>query len=175
MPVVDSMRTRLLDATSAALAQYGPRKLSLTDIATIAGVSRPTVYRYFASKGELLLALSEHEKTRFETEMAEAVHGSKGEERIDRALRFIVDFQRDYSMRGLVAIEPTFMLEQLDQALRTMAAAMVPLFGTRKSVTGATPDDLADLVVRVALSHFLIRGDDAQLLRELRHVAGIRH
>ena len=36
-------RTRLLDATGLGLAQYGPRKLSLTDIAALAGVSRPTL------------------------------------------------------------------------------------------------------------------------------------
>jgi AcrR family transcriptional regulator len=131
------------------------------------------VYRYFASKDELLVALSAHEKARFEAELAEALHGTKGEERIDRALRFIVAFQHEYAMRGLVAVEPGFMLEQLEVALTTMAVAMVPLFTGRKR-TGITPADQADLVVRIALSHFLIRGNDAQLLRELRHVAGIR-
>lgn len=170
----DATRVRLLEATSVAVAQYGPRKLSLTDIAAIAGVSRPTVYRYFASKDDLLVALADHEKTRFEAELAAVLHGSRGEERLDRALRFIVDFQRDYSMRGLVVIEPAFMLGQLEQSLRTMAEAMEPLFGPRRAPGGTTPADIADLVVRIALSHFLIRGDDAQLLRQLRHVAGIR-
>ncbi len=46
----DSTRTRLLDAANVVLAHYGPRKLSLTDVATHAGVSRPTLYRHFASK-----------------------------------------------------------------------------------------------------------------------------
>jgi len=175
MPPADTetTRTRLLDATSAALARYGPRKLSLTDIATIAGVSRPTVYRHFASKDDLLLALSAHEKQRFGAEMAAAIDGLTGTPRLDRALRFIVEFQHDYAMRGLVVIEPAFMLEQLERALRTMASALIPLFETATD-DDVTAADLADLVVRVALSHFLIRGDDAQLLRELRHVAGIR-
>ncbi len=173
----DSTRLRLLDATGVALARYGPRKLSLTDIAALAGVSRPTLYRHFASKEDLLLALADHEKDRFDTELGAALHGLTGAARLDRALRFMVEFQQDYPMRGLVVIEPAFMLEQLETALRTMRAALVPLFEQLDPRSGrgpAGPADLADLVVRTALSHFLIAGDDAtQLLRQLRHVAGL--
>ena len=175
----DSTRTRLLDATSVALAQYGPRKVSLTDIAALAGVSRPTLYRHFASKDELLLALSAHEKARFETELAVALHGLGGSTRLERALRFVVEFQHDHPMRGLVVVEPAFMIDQLERGLRTMRATLVPLFEELSPAAGpgaARPSDLADLVVRTALSHFLIRGDDdGQLLRELRHVAGLAH
>jgi AcrR family transcriptional regulator len=168
-----STRTRLLEATGRALARSGPRKLSLTDIAALAGVSRPTLYRHFASKEELLLALAAHEKQRFEAELAAALKGLTGAARLDRALRFVVEFQRDHAMRGLVAVEPAFMLDQLERALRTMSAALVPLFEPRRRAGGpARAADLADLVVRIASSHFLIPGDDDQLLRELRHVAG---
>ncbi|MCB1004277.1 MAG: helix-turn-helix transcriptional regulator, partial [Acidimicrobiales bacterium] len=34
---------RILDATLEVLARSGPRKLSLSDVATTAGVSRPTL------------------------------------------------------------------------------------------------------------------------------------
>jgi AcrR family transcriptional regulator len=155
----DSTRVRLLDATGVALARYGPRKLSLTD------------------KEELLLALAEHEKQRYDTELAAALHGLEGAKRLDRALRFMVEFQQDYPMRGLVVIEPAFMLEQLETSLRARRASLIPLFeqlGPRAARGGAGPADLADLVVRTALSHFLIAGDDdTQLLRELRHIAGL--
>jgi AcrR family transcriptional regulator len=173
----DSTRSRILDATSVALAQYGPRKLNLTDIATIAGVSRPTLYRYFASKEELLAALSTHEQLRYETQLATAIRGVTGTARLKRALRFIIDFQHDYPMRGLVLVEPAFMLDQLERALRTMAGGLVPLIEEASPAVGsgsARAADIADLIVRIALSHFLIRGDDAQLLRELQHVAGVR-
>jgi len=172
-----STRTRLLDATSVALAQYGPRKLSLSDIATLAGVSRPTLYRHFASRDELLLALAEHEKERFRSELSDALDGLAGPDRLDRALSFIADFQRGYPLRGLVAIEPGFILDQLERALRSMAPALIPLFEELPpavSPNAAGPADLADLVVRTALSHFLIKSDSAQLLRELRHVARCR-
>ncbi len=172
----NATRTRLLDATGLVLAQYGRRKLSLTDIATLAGVSRPTLYRHFASKRELLLALADHEKERFESELAGALEGLAGSARLDRALCFIIDFQHEYPIRGLVAVEPAFMLDQLERALHSMAPTLALLFEERSSPgeAGAVgPSDLADLVVRTALSHFLIKGDDAQLLRELRHVARV--
>lgn len=168
----DATRTRLLEATSVTLAQFGPRKLNLSDIAARAGVSRPTLYRYFSSKEELLNELAVHEKERFRAEMADALHGLEGDARMDRALRFVVDFQRDYPMRGLVAVEPLFMLDQLEVALGTMTKPLIPVFeslGRKKKEATA----LADLVVRVALSHFLIQGDDDLLLAQLRHVAGI--
>ena len=171
----DSTRQRLLEATSVTLAQFGPRKLSLSDIAAHAGVSRPTLYRHFSSKEALLAALATYERERFESELAVALTGLTGADRLDRARHFVVDFQRDYPMRGLVAIEPSFMLEQLEFALGVMTTPLVPLFEELLPASAGSPSpaDIADLVVRVALSHFLIRGDDDQLLNQLRHVAGI--
>ncbi len=172
----DSVRIRLLNATSVVLAQHGPRKLSLSDIATVAGVSRPTLYRHFSSKDDLLRALATHEKQRYATELALAINGVEADERLDRALQFVVEFQHDYPMRGLVVIEPAFMIEQFELSLRTMSTALVPLLEELSPAVHSSPiepADLADLVVRTALSHFLIRGDDAQLLRQLRHVVGI--
>ena len=157
------------------MARRGPSKLSFTDIAVEAGVSRPTLYKYFPSKDALLEALATHEKARFATEMAAALHGLAGVARLDRALRFMVEFQRIHPTQGLVDIAPGFMLEQLDGALRPMRAALVPLLEELAPAVraGARADDLADLVVRAALSHFLFPGDDARLLRELRQVVGL--
>lgn len=172
----EAVRVRLLEATSVVLAQHGPRKLSLTDIASVAGVSRPTLYRHFASKDDLLRALATHEKVRFADELAAALAEVDEADRLDRILRFIGEFQNDYPMRGLVVIEPAFMLDQLERSLRTMAEALGPLLddlapAVRSGQIGSA--DLADLLVRTALSHFLIRGDDRRLLRELRHVVGL--
>lgn len=172
----DITRTRLLDATGAVLARCGPRKLNLSAIAAEAGVSRPTLYKYFASKEALLLALATHEKARFVRELDDALVGLTGLDRLDGALRFMVEFQRDYPMRELVLIEPDFMLDQLGMSLRAMSASLTPLFAevTPNDISGvATPADLADLVVRTAVSHFLIPRDEAQLVRELRHIAGL--
>lgn len=174
----DLTRARLLDATGVVLARSGPRKLSLSAIAAEAGVSRPTLYKYFASKEALLLALATHEKSRFVRQLDVALTGLTGAARLDRALRFMVEFQRDYPMRELVLIEPEFMLDQLEHSLAAMSASLVPLFaevtaGAADVALPADPADLADLAVRTAMSHFLVPRDDAQLVRELRHIAGL--
>ena len=51
-PVDDetSSRHRLLLATAEVLGRSGQTKLSLSEVALQAGVSRPTLYRWFASK-----------------------------------------------------------------------------------------------------------------------------
>ena len=53
-PDVLTTRERILDATLGVLARSGPRKLTLSAVATAAGVSRPTLYRCFPSKKKLL-------------------------------------------------------------------------------------------------------------------------
>ena len=58
-----STRQRLLVATAEVLARKGMTKLSLSEVALQAGVSRPTLYRWFASKEELLDAFGGWERT----------------------------------------------------------------------------------------------------------------
>ena len=59
-------RERILEATLDVLARSGPRKLSLSDVAEAAGVSRPTLYRWFPSKEELLDAFGRYEQRKYD-------------------------------------------------------------------------------------------------------------
>ena len=47
-----STRQRILAATAEVLGRSGQTKLSLSEVALQAGVSRPTFYKYFASLEE---------------------------------------------------------------------------------------------------------------------------
>ena len=49
---------RLLDAAEVCLAQFGPQKTSMEDVARAAGMSRATVYRYFENRDALLLGVA---------------------------------------------------------------------------------------------------------------------
>lgn len=49
-------RQRLLDAAVRCVQRHGPEKTSLGDIASEAGVTRPTVYAYFEGRNQLLHA-----------------------------------------------------------------------------------------------------------------------
>lgn len=61
----DDTRRRILDALIRTLAR-GPARLSIPAVASEAGVSIPTVYRYFKTKAALVTALGPylHERTR---------------------------------------------------------------------------------------------------------------
>jgi AcrR family transcriptional regulator len=54
---VDDPRDRVLAAAERCIQRYGIRKTTMEDIAREAGMSRPSVYRYFADRDDLLVAL----------------------------------------------------------------------------------------------------------------------
>ncbi|HTY28013.1 MAG TPA: helix-turn-helix domain-containing protein, partial [Mycobacterium sp.] len=70
-----SSRNRILKATAEVLARNGQTKLSLSEVAAQAGVSRPTLYRWFASKEELLRAFSVYERHMFDNGISRATAG----------------------------------------------------------------------------------------------------
>jgi AcrR family transcriptional regulator len=175
-------RERILDATLAVLGRFGQRKLSMTEVADAAGVSRPTLYRYFPTKEELLEALAHHEQHRFDNGLSVALRGARTRaQRLDSALRYIVAYSEADPARRLLDIEPRFMLERLQRALRPTAAAFDRSLGSALSAApvvragGATTRDLAELIVRIALSNFLLPPTDPDaLLQTLRVVVGLR-
>lgn len=55
----DDARERIVAATRTCLQKYGPAKTTLSDVAAELGVTRQTVYRYYANLGELLSAVAQ--------------------------------------------------------------------------------------------------------------------
>jgi AcrR family transcriptional regulator len=53
----DEARRRLVAATGRCLARRGSNRIRIEEVAVEAGVSRSTVYRYFRSRNELILAV----------------------------------------------------------------------------------------------------------------------
>jgi AcrR family transcriptional regulator len=51
-------RRRIVEAATACLDEFGLAKTSLSDVATKAGVTRQTVYRYFPSLADILVAVA---------------------------------------------------------------------------------------------------------------------
>ncbi|WP_422748309.1 TetR/AcrR family transcriptional regulator [Mycobacterium sp. WMMD1722] len=168
-PDESSTRSRILAATAEVLARSGQTKLSLSEVALQAGVSRPTLYRWFASKQELLDAFGRYEREMFDTGVSRATAGLRGTEKLDAALRFIVSYQQSYSGVRLVDIEPEVVVAQLSRILPLMRARL------EKLLTGANANLKAATAIRVAVSHYVVRSDDGeQFLAQLRHAVGIR-
>ena len=61
----DDARERIIAAASSCVDQFGPAKTTLSDVANELGVTRQTVYRYYANLGELLSAVAQAGLTDF--------------------------------------------------------------------------------------------------------------
>ena len=164
-----STRRRILAATAEVLGRNGQTKLSLSEVALQAGVSRPTLYRWFASKDELLAAFGVYEREMFDTGISNATAGLRGSEKLDAALRFIVEYQQSYSGVRVVDIEPEKVIAQLSHVIPVMRARLLKL------MSGANAHVRAATAIRVAISHYIVRSDDeGQFLAQLRHAVGIK-
>ncbi len=166
---------RILDATLAVLARTG-RQLSMSDVAQTAGVSRMTLYRHHASKDALLLALARHEQRRFDEQLAAALDGvSDPAGQVDSVLHAIASHLDASAAHGVVVAEPGFIIDRMRQSLpvqratieRLVGAALAELPAVRSGRTTAA--ELADLILRVAMSEFLLPAPDPEAgLRALR-------
>ena len=169
--VGDLMRQRILQATFKVLSRHGYGKFSLSDVAAQAGISRPTLYKSFSSKDELLAAFSQFELKLVREELARSIGGRSGRQRLDAVLQFLVDFYGSYQMRGLVDIEPAVVLSQMGKALPALGELIA------KEVAGQVldPEAVATALVRIAVCHYLVPGGDEHLLlKQLRVAAGVR-
>lgn len=166
----NSTRERILAATAEVLGNYGMTKLSLSEVAAQAGVSRPTLYRWFASKDELLDAFVVWERKHYDRAVAEVDQTLAADDRLDATLQIIVDYQRSYPGLRMVDIEPAHVIARLAQFIPLMRERLARLTpGKDSEVAAAT-------AIRVAISHYLVRSDDGdEFLEQLRHAARVKN
>jgi AcrR family transcriptional regulator len=165
-----SSRQRILAATAEVLGRNGMTKLSLSEVAVQAGVSRPTLYRYFADKRELLDAFVVWERQYYERAVADATADLPPCERLDAALRVIVEYQQSYPGLRMIDIEPAQVIRRLSRVIPLMRARLERL------ASGPDPGLAVSTAVRVAISHYLVRSDDDDdFLNQLRHAARVKH
>ena len=169
---------RILDAAQRLVLQSGARRLSLTQVAKLAGVARPTLYRYLVSKDELIDALGKREYRRFNTAMSAALSGRSGVERLEAAIDLVVTFLQVQPPRHLVDLEPGFVNEQMARVLPMVTAAFVAVLDGSVYSDGlpaaAAPRDLAGALARTALSHYIFPDSDpAAARRHIRAAAGL--
>ncbi|RME22021.1 MAG: TetR/AcrR family transcriptional regulator [Deltaproteobacteria bacterium] len=73
----DEKRERILRAAWALIRHYGYQKTTMDDIAREAGVGKGTVYNYFGSKQEIMLALTDLTNRRILEEVERIASGSE--------------------------------------------------------------------------------------------------
>jgi AcrR family transcriptional regulator len=169
---------RILEAARQLVLRSGVRKLSLADVATLAGVSRPTIYRYFVSKEDLIGALGEHERRRFDAAMEQATSGVTGAARLEAAVDVVASFLEDQPPGRQLDLDPGFAQDQMARALPMISKRLTVVLEqcAREGALDAAPDarDLAGAIARVAMSHYMFREKDpAAARREIRATAGL--
>lgn len=89
----------ILDAARRCLMQYGSAKMSMVDVARVAGVSRGSVYNYFPERDALVEAVAELAFASFAADMDDAMNaGATLEDQIVAAARTVR--QWDNAIRG---------------------------------------------------------------------------
>jgi len=167
----DPMRERILRATFKVLCRHGYGKLNLSDVAAQAGISRPTLYKFFSSKDDLLSAFSEFELQLLRGDLDRVIAGLTGRRRVDALLHFLVEFYGSYQMRGLIEIEPGLVLDQMARALPELVELVAPILEGQV----ADPETVATALVRLSVCQYLVPGyDEGRLLDQLRVAAGVR-
>jgi AcrR family transcriptional regulator len=165
----NSTRQRILAATAEVLGRNGRSKLSLSEVALQAGVSRPTLYRWFDSKKDLLDAFVVWERQSYERAVADATADLPTSEKLDATLRVIAEYQQSYPGLRMIDVEPEHVIKRLSQILPLMRERLERL------VQGPDGELAAATAVRVAISHYLVRSDDDdEFLAQLRHAARIK-
>ena len=191
-PGTDTAR-RILEAAIEMAAVHGIRRLSVSDVAAAAGVSRVTLYKYFSSKDALVAAAVASEADRFTAEVISATDACTDlEEVLEVAIATTLRLARAHPLLDrIVRTEP----ETLLPLLTSDGGPTVPAIRSAVEALAATwlPDldtvarrRAADALTRLLVSYAVAAPDDppevvattlaALLTGGLSHTAGFeRH
>ena len=172
----------ILAATRRVIAERGPEKFTMSAIAAAAGVSRPTLYRWFPTKDALLEALTAYEEQLFDARLEAVIDAQRSPgRRLDAALRLPRDLPRRSDGPRSDRRRPGLR----HPVARPLAGAAD---GRRSSGCSATPsttvpavrlghltrEQAAELFLRLAYSHYLVPHPEPEvLLANLRSFAGL--
>ena len=172
----------ILEAAGRAIAERGSDRLTMSAVAAAAGVSRPTLYRWFPSKPALLAALTEYETKRFDSGLQSSVAAYRAPARkLDAALRYLVTYLDESSGAEAIGVDPEFALRGLADELAPHVDALVRLLGDAFAQVPAvrsgalSREHAAEIFLRLAYSHYLVPHADSEvLLAAMRSFAGLR-
>ena len=173
----------ILEAARHAIAERGSQQLTLSAVAAAAGVSRPTLYRWFRSKSDLLAALAAYETKRFDSGLQSAVSAHRGPARkLDAALRYLFTYPDESLGAEAIGVDPGFALRALADELAPHVDVLVRLLGDAFAHVPAvrsgasSREQAAEIFLRIAYSHYLVPHADSEvLLAAMRSFAGLPH
>ncbi|HEX6389668.1 MAG TPA: TetR/AcrR family transcriptional regulator [Solirubrobacteraceae bacterium] len=150
---------RILDATLVEVGAHGADGTTIDAIAARAGVARITVFRRFHSKGALVQQMVLRELRRFLDEL-QATPSDDPAERIAEAFVACIRVSRDHPLAArLVREEPGNVFAQLTRGAPSaldIGIAFVSEELRALELGGERPDEIAELLVRLALTYVLV-------------------
>lgn len=171
----------ILDATRRVIAERGPGKFTMSAIAAAAGVSRPTLYKWFPTKDALLDALTTYEEELFDARLQAVIEAqATPARRLDAALRLLVTYLDGLMGPDPIGADPGFAIRSLAGSLPQQTASFVRRLGDAFETVPAVREGrlsreaAAELFLRLAYSHYLVPHRDPELLlSDLRSFAGL--
>jgi len=111
----EAAQAHFIDAAEACFERYGVVKTTMEDIAKMAGVSRPTVYRHFSDRDSLILAVvMRRARSLIGKAQAFIRRHDRFEDQLVEGLLFLVKTgRRDPFVRILVSPEHLDMAQQI--------------------------------------------------------------
>jgi AcrR family transcriptional regulator len=153
-------RTRILEAAVACVERSGLAKTSLEDVATEAGLSRATLYRWFAGgRDELITETIAWEIGQFLELLAEAMDPEPDlESKLVRGLVFGHQAVHDHVLlQRILTTEPELFLTEFHSTLPVLSELaqdeLVELLGHETLRPGVDAVEAADYVARMFLSY----------------------
>jgi AcrR family transcriptional regulator len=156
----DDMRTRILGAVEQVATRLGLNRLTIEHVARVAGVARPTIYRYFNSRDELIGAYILREEQQLMAELAAAAtaHGD-ARKALEAVIARILHLAREHPVLDrLIATEPEALLPYLTTGHGPVFAAAEPfvrglLDEWAPHLTPELRDRGAEVAVRIIVSY----------------------
>jgi AcrR family transcriptional regulator len=159
---------KIVEGALNALVRTGAKRMSMSDISDAAGVSRGTVYKYFATKQDVLAAVSEFVSLNFENGVRNAAAEEDGPiERLRAVMRFLARFTYEKTPDRLFELEPAFHLDffrsHFHRHVGAVREALTETFDWLEQRSGEAIDrhSVAQALVRMQLSGLIVPPDPA--------------
>jgi AcrR family transcriptional regulator len=168
-------RRRIVSAAAACVERFGPAKTTLSDVASELGVTRQTVYRYYANLGELLGAVAQNGIDDFVERMT--AHLGTFSTPVDVAIESIVwsvqtipheRFIGALLQAGETDVFSRGVTSSLALAVGGGILRRVPVDWSEIGVSDAELESLAEMLMRLFVSFLQYPADPPRSADELR-------
>jgi AcrR family transcriptional regulator len=168
-------RKRIVDAAVHRIERCGPRHTSLSDIANDLGITRPTIYRYFASTEDLLAAAMEVALDGWTARIGDMTKDmDDAVDLLTEAVAFLIERLPDEPLLALLLETDRMRLVGRQMVMPTaIARSRIMLENTRidwdaLGFHGTRLDDLVEFLLRLIQSMVIAPSDPPRTAAALR-------